>query len=339
MIPENGVFIIAEAGVNHNGCLDIAKRLVDVAAQAGANAVKFQTFIPEQVVAKGAERAPYQQANMPDRRESQLEMIRRLALTKEDFHTLKAYCDRAGIMFLSTPFDYYSVDLLDKLGLPYFKIASGELTNLPFLRYVAAKGKPLILSTGMATLGEVEEALEVVQRAGARQVTLLHCTSNYPAPYEEVNLRAMVTLRQTFGLPVGYSDHTQGIEVAVAAVALGACVVEKHFTLDRKMEGPDHKASLEPSELAALVRAIRNVERALGDGLKRPSPGEKEIMKAARRSLVAAVDIAEGEIITAEKLTVKRPGTGIPPKMWDVVVGRRARVYIPADVVITWNMI
>jgi N-acetylneuraminate synthase/N,N'-diacetyllegionaminate synthase len=242
-------------------------------------------------------------------------------------------------MFLSTPFDYYSVDLLDELGVPLFKISSGELVNDRFLRYVAARGKPLIISTGMATLGEVEEALGVVKDAGAREITLLHCTSAYPTPYEEVNLRAMVTLRQAFGLPVGYSDHTAGTEVAVAAVALGACVIEKHFTLDRHMEGPDHKASLEPDELAVMARAIRNVEKAMGDGRKRPSPGELDVIPMTRRSLVAARDIAEGEMITEEKLTIKRPGTGIPPKMWCLVVGRRARVNIPADTILTWDMI
>lgn len=339
MVPEKGVFIIAEAGVNHNGSLNIAKQLIDAAVKAGADAVKFQTFIPEQLVAKGAERASYQQANMPGRQESQLEMIRRLTLSSVEFCELKACCDRAGIMFLSTPFDYYSVDLLDTLEVPFFKIASGELTNLPFLKYVAAKRRPLILSTGVATLGEIEEALETLQKAGAREITLLHCTSNYPTPFEEVNLKAMITLRQAFGLPVGYSDHTRGIEVAIAAAALGACVIEKHFTLDREMEGPDHKASLEPDELAAMVQAIRNVEKALGDGFKRPGPGEREIMRAARRSLVAAVDIAAGVVITPDKLAVKRPGTGIPPKMWDVVVGRRARTDIAADTVITWEMI
>lgn len=339
MALKKGVFIIAEAGVNHNGCLDIAKRLVDEAVKAGADAVKFQTFIPEQVVAKVAERASYQQANMPGHQESQLEMIRRLALSDEEFSELKIYCDRAGIMFLSTPFDYYSADLLDRLEVPLFKIASGELTNLPFLKYVAAKERPLFLSTGMATLGEVEEALETLQNAGARDITLLHCTSDYPAPFEEVNLKAMATMRQAFGLPVGYSDHTPGIEVAIAAAALGACVIEKHFTLDRNMDGPDHKASLEPVELAAMVQAVRNVEKALGDGFKRPGPGEREIMRVARRSLVAAVDIAAGEVITPQKLTVKRPGTGIPPKMWDVVVGRRARSDIAADTVLTWEMI
>ncbi|WP_151191952.1 N-acetylneuraminate synthase [Desulfotomaculum copahuensis] len=339
MLTEKGVFIIAEAGVNHNGCIDTAKRLVDAAVKSGADAVKFQTFVPEQVVAKGAERAPYQQANIQYNAESQLEMLRRLMLPVEEFGEIMAYCDRMGIMFLSTPFDFYSVDLLDRMDVPIFKIASGELTNLPFLKYVAAKDRPLILSTGMATLGEVEEALQTLQDAGAQELTLLHCTSNYPAPFEEVNLKAMFTLRQAFGLPVGYSDHTPGTEVAVAAVALGACVIEKHFTLDRNMDGPDHKASLEPGELTAMVKAIRNVEKAIGDGFKRPGPGEKEIMRVARRSLVAAVDIAAGEIITPEKLAVKRPGTGIPSKMWDVVVGRLAKTDIPADTVITWKMI
>lgn len=336
---QKGVFIIAEAGVNHNGNIDIAKRLVDAAVKAGADAVKFQTFVPEELVTREADRAAYQQINMPGRQETQLEMIRRLALGYEQFCELKAYCDEAGIVFLSTPFDYYSADFLDDLGVPIFKIASGELVNYPFLRYLAAKKKPLLLSTGMATLGEVEEALEVVQCAGGNEITLLHCISNYPASYDEVNLRAMLTLEHAFGLPVGYSDHTEGIEIAVAAVALGACVIEKHFTLDRHMEGPDHKASLEPDELAAMVRAIRNVEKAMGDGRKRPTVSEKEIMKVARRSLVASRDIKAGEIITEDKLAVKRPGTGIPPKMWDLIIGRRARVDIPADTVLTWDMV
>jgi len=336
---QKGVFIIAEAGVNHNGNLEIAKRLVDVAVEAGADAIKFQTFVPEELVTREAGRAAYQEINMPGREETQLEMIRRLVLGYEQFYELKAYCDGAGIIFLSTPFDYHSADLLDALGVPIFKIASGELVNHPFLRYVAAKKKPLLLSTGMATLGEVEEALEVIEQAGGKEVTLLHCTTNYPAAYEEVNLRAMLTLQQAFNLPVGYSDHTQGIEVAVAAVALGACVIEKHFTLDRSMEGPDHKTSLEPAELAAMVRAIRNVEKAMGDGRKRPTNSEKEIMKVVRRSLVASRDIKAGEIITEDMLKIKRPGTGIPPKMWDVVIGRRARVDIPADTVLTWDMV
>lgn len=338
MILKNGVFIVAEVGVNHNGELEIAKKLVDAAVAAGADAVKFQTFIPKEVVTCGAEKATYQKANMPGQ-ETQLDMIRRLALSEVDFRTLKLYCDRAGIVFLSTPFDYCSVDLLDELGVPLFKIPSGELVNDRFLRYVASRGKPLIISTGMATLGEVEEALEVVQSAGVHEITLLHCTSAYPTPYEEVNLRAMVTLGHAFGLPVGYSDHTPGIEVAVAAVALGARVVEKHFTLSRQMEGPDHRASLEPDELAAMVRTIRNVEKALGDGRKRPSSSEQDVMRAARRSLVTACKVAAGEVITEDKLALKRPGTGIPPKMWSLVAGRRARVDIPADTVITWDMI
>lgn len=339
MVLKSSVFIIAEAGVNHNGDLETAKRLVDAAVVAGADAVKFQTFVPEEIVTGSAEKALYQKANVAGGRVTQLDMIRRYALSKEDFHTLWDCCERAGIMFLSTPFDYYSVDFLDQLGVPIYKIPSGELTNDRFLRYVATRGKPLIVSTGMTTLGEVEEALEVLQDAGACEITLLHCTSAYPTPYEEVNLRAMITLRQAFGLPVGYSDHTPGTEVAVAAAALGARVIEKHFTLSRNMEGPDHKASLEPGELAVMVRAIRNVEKALGDGRKRPSPVEQDVMRTARRSLVAACDIAEGEMITEEKLAVKRPGTGLPPKMWCLVVGRRARMDIPADTVLTWDMI
>jgi len=305
MSSKEGVFVIAEAGVNHNSDLELAKRLVDVAVQAGVDAVKFQAFIPEHVVAKGAGVAVYQRARVPGDDESQLELLRRLALKEEEFRQLKGYCDRAGVNFLATPFDYYNADLLDEIGVPAFKISSGDLTNHPLLRHVAGKGKPLILSTGMATLGGVEEALEVVRRAGADSVTLLHCTSNYPAAYGDVNLRAMVTLRHAFGLPVGYSDHTLGIEVAVAAAALGARVVEKHLTLDRGMAGPDHQASLEPEELAAMVQAIRNVEQALGDGIKRPAGAEIEVMGATRRSLVAACDIAAGELITAEKLNIK----------------------------------
>ncbi|MEW6181623.1 MAG: N-acetylneuraminate synthase [Bacillota bacterium] len=340
MALKQGVFVIAEAGVNHNGNLETAKRLVDAALHAGADAVKFQTFVPEELAAKSAGIAGYQQANMPASRETQLEMIKRLALRFEDFSCLKTYCDQTGIMFLSTPFDNLSIDLLDTLGVPVFKIASGELVNHPFLRYAAAKEKPLILSTGMATLGEVEEALGVIRSAcNTAPVTFLHCTSDYPALFEDVNLKAMVMLRQVFGVPVGYSDHTPGIEVAVAAVALGASVIEKHFTLDRRMEGPDHRASLEPEELAAMIRAIRNVEKALGDGRKRPTSRELETSKVARRSLVAARGIKAGEIITADKIAVKRPGTGIPPKMLEIVAGRRARVDIPADTVITWEMV
>lgn len=339
MVGKERVFIIAEAGVNHNGDPELARRLVDAAQDAGADAVKFQTFVPEQVVAAGAARAAYQQANMPDRDESQLEMIRRLALSGEVFRELKEHCDRTGIMFLSTPFDYQSVDLLDELGVPVFKVGSGELTNYSLLKYIAGKRKPLILSTGMATLGEVEQALQVVREAGAQDVTLLHCTSSYPTPYKDVNLRAMVTLGRAFGVPIGYSDHTPGIEVAVAAAALGAQVVEKHFTLDCNLEGPDHKASLEPKELAAMVRAIRNVEAALGDGCKRPTAAERDTIRAARRSLVAARDITAGELITADNLTLKRPGTGIAPAMWDVVIARRARVDIAADTVLTWEMV
>lgn len=333
------VFIIAEAGVNHNGNLATAMRLVDVAVKAGVDAVKFQAFIPEALVTRDAGLAPYQLMNMPGGPASQLAMLRKLSFGKEELSALKRYCDQVGIKFLATPFDNYNAEILAELGVSCFKIGSGDIDNYPLLRHVAKKGKPLILSTGMATLGEVEAALAVVQEAGAPEVALLHCTSNYPAAYEDANLKAMVTMRDAFKVPVGYSDHTLGIELAVAAVALGAVIIEKHFTLDREMEGPDHRASLEPKELAALVRAVRNVEQALGDGRKRPAAAEVETMRVARRSLVAACNIAAGELITADKIVLKRPGTGIPPKMWDIVIGRRAKVDIPADTVLTWEMI
>jgi len=338
-VLKDRIFIIAEAGVNHNGCLDTAKSLVEVAAKAGADAVKFQMFNPEELVAKSACRAAYQRSNMPARNETQLEMLRRLAMTRVEFRELAAFCSQLGIVFLSTPFDFPSVDFLDELGVPYFKISSGDLTNHSFLKYIAGKKKKLILSTGMASLGEVEEALDVLRQAGQDDTILLHCTSSYPAAFREVNLRAMLTLHRAFNLPVGYSDHTEGIEAAIAAAAIGACVIEKHFTLDRGMEGPDHKASVQPDELVAMVRAIRNVEKALGDGRKRPSESERDIMRHARRSLVAADDIFAGETITENKLTVKRPGTGIPPNMLNIIVGRFARVDIQKDSVITWDMI
>ncbi|QGP92818.1 N,N'-diacetyllegionaminic acid synthase [Neomoorella glycerini] len=335
----NRVFIIAEAGVNHNGDLQLAKKLVDAAVQSGADAVKFQTFKAEDVVTPGAERAQYQKDNMPEKDESQLEMIKRLELSYAQFRELYAYCRHKGIIFLSSPFDQESIDFLAALGVPYFKIPSGEITNYPFLRRIAGKKRPVILSTGMATLGEVEGALRVLREAGATDITLLHCTTNYPALPEEVNLRAMLTMRQAFALPVGYSDHTIGIAIPIAAVALGAEVIEKHLTLDRTFPGPDHRASLEPGEFKEMVAAIRQVEKSLGDGIKRPAPGELAVMPAARRSLVAARDIAAGEIITESCLTAKRPGTGIPPNFWDVVVGRQARRDIAAGSILSWDMI
>lgn len=333
------VFIIAEAGVNHNGDPALARQLVDAAVAAGADAVKFQTFKAEEVATPQAGRAPYQVENMPTHRENQLEMIRRLELDYLAFRELSEYCGQQGIMFLSSAFDLESVDFLGELGVPYFKIPSGEINNYPYLRRVGATGRSVILSTGMATLGEVEQALEILKGSGATDITLLHCTTNYPTPPEEVNLRAMLTMKQAFGLPVGYSDHTMGVAIPIAAAALGAEVIEKHLTLDRGLPGPDHRASLEPGEFKEMVAAIRQVEKSLGDGIKRPAPGELAIMPAARRSLVAARDIAAGEIITASCLVAKRPGTGIPPSYWDLVVGRRARQAIPAGCILDWAMI
>lgn len=336
---SQNVFIIAEAGVNHNGDLQLAKKLVDAAMEAGADAVKFQTFKAEEVVTPDSERARYQKDNMPDKDESQLEMIKRLELSYAQFRELDAYCRQQGIIFLSSPFDQESIDFLAGLGVPYFKVPSGEITNYPFLRRIAQKKQPVILSTGMATLGEVEGALRVLREAGATDITLLHCTTNYPALPGEVNLRAMLTMRQAFALPVGYSDHTMGIAIPIAAVALGAEVIEKHLTLDRNLPGPDHRASLEPEEFKDMIIGIRQVEKSMGDGIKRPAPSELAIMPAARRSLVAARDIAAGEIITESCLTVKRPGTGIPPNFWDVVVGRQARRDIAAGSILSWDMI
>ncbi len=335
----NKVFIIAEAGVNHNGSLQLAKQLVEAVIESGAGAVKFQTFKAEQVVSITAKRAEYQKRNMPGKNESQLEMIKRLELGFEDFRELKKYCDQQKIIFLSSSFDLESVDFLDELDVPYFKIPSGEITNLPLLRRIGRKHKPVILSTGMATLGEVEEAISVLNKAGTENIILLHCTTNYPTLPEEVNLRAMITLKQAFGLPVGYSDHTMGFAVPVAAVALGAVVIEKHLTLSRQMEGPDHKASLEPAEFKNMVESIQMIEKSLGDGRKKPTADELQIMKVARRSLVAARDIQTGELITEDSIAIKRPGTGISPMFLDIVIGRKARCNIPKETILTWETI
>lgn len=318
--------IIAEAGVNHNGDLEMAKRLIDAAAEAGADFVKFQTFKAEKLVTSTAKQADYQKANT-GKDESQLAMIKRLELDVDAHQTLIEHCQKRGVAFLSTAFDLDSIDLLDQLGLPLFKVPSGELTNLPYLRALAAKGKPLVLSTGMATLGEVEAALEVALEAGHRRedVTILHCTTEYPTPPEEVNLKAMNTLGSALGTKIGYSDHTRGIEVPIAAAALGAQVIEKHFTLDRNLPGPDHKASLEPDELKAMVQGIRLVETALGDGIKRLTPSEAKNRPIARKSLVAALPIKQGEVFTTENLTAKRPGTGLSPMEWDRILGTKAR--------------
>jgi N,N'-diacetyllegionaminate synthase len=336
--PGQPCFIIAEAGVNHNGSLVTARQLIDMAAEAGADAVKFQTFKAERLVTPDAPQAAYQAANTGSA-EAQFSLLKRLELDVAAHQDLIAYCAERDILFLSTPFDEYSADLLVELGLPVLKISSGELTNLPFLRHVSSLGQPLIVSTGMATLGEVETAVETIRRTGAPPLALLHCVSNYPADPADVNLRAMATMAAAFGVPVGYSDHTLGIEVPLAAVALGACGVEKHFTLDRTLPGPDHKASLEPGELAAMVRGIRTVEAALGDGRKRPAPGEADTAAVVRKSLVAAQDIAAGETLVADMVAIKRPGTGLTPGLYEAVIGRRARVNIGAGTVLTWELL
>ncbi len=317
--------IIAEAGVNHNGDLDMAKKLIDIAAETGADLVKFQTFCADRLVTHAAKKADYQ-TKTTDGNESQHNMLRRLELTHEMHKELIAHCASRNIGFFSTGFDIESVDLLVSLGQDHFKIPSGEITNLPYLRHIGRLCKPVILSTGMATLGDIEAAIDVLEDAGTSRdnMTVLHCTTEYPTPMAEVNLRAMQIMHSAFGVAVGYSDHTQGIEVAIAAVALGATVIEKHFTLDRNLSGPDHKASLVPHELKAMVTAIRNIEIALGDGIKRLTPSEVKNKPVARKSIVAAVSIRRGEIFTVDNLTTKRPETGISPMKWDEVIGQVA---------------
>ncbi|MDO9207456.1 MAG: N-acetylneuraminate synthase [Sulfuricurvum sp.] len=316
------VFVIAEAGVNHNGSLQLAKKLIDAASDAGADAVKFQTFRADQLVSKGAQKAQYQKERT-EAGESQYEMLKKLELDERAHHELLSYCNGKNILFLSTPFDHDSIELLKNLGMKIFKIPSGEITNLPYLRHIGRLQKEIILSTGMATLAEIKDALTVLVSSGTpkENITILHATTEYPCPIDEVNLRAMETIKKTFGVRVGYSDHTKGIYVPIAAVAMGACVIEKHFTLDCRMDGPDHKASLEPEELIAMVNAIRTIEKALGDGVKKPTPSERKNMAVARKSIVAACTIAKGEIFTEDNITVKRPGNGISPMQFDEIMG------------------
>jgi N,N'-diacetyllegionaminate synthase len=318
-------FIIAEAGVNHNGSISIAKKLIDVSADAGSDAVKFQTFKAERLVCKSAAKADYQKKTT-DADESQFDMIKKLELNEDAHKELMDYGKDKGIIFLSSPFDLESIDLLNKLGIEIFKIPSGEITNLPYLRKIGRLKKKVILSTGMADLGEIGNAINVLTEYGTRKdgITVLHCNTEYPTPFEDVNLNAMLTIRDAFKVKVGYSDHTLGIEAPVAAVALGAAVIEKHFTLDKNMKGPDHKASLEPDELKAMVHAIRNIEKALGNGVKRPSPSELKNKPVVRKSIVAARDIRKGETFTEDNITVKRPGTGISPMEWDSVIRNKA---------------
>ncbi len=336
--PRQPCFLIAEAGVNHNGDPGLALKLVEAAHRAGADAVKFQTFSADRLASPHAPKCEYQKRNGSDD-ESQHAMLRRLELPPGAHEALFRRCEELGLVFLSTPFDEPAADELECLGVAAYKTPSGEVTNLPYLEHVARKGRPMIVSTGMATLGEVEAAVAAIERTGHRDLVLLHCVSNYPAHPADVNLRAIHTLGTAFGVPAGYSDHTLGVEVALAATALGACVIEKHFTLDRHMAGPDHAASLEPDELANLVRGIRMVEAALGHGRKTPVERERETAAVARKSLVAARDIPEGALVTDAHIAVMRPGTGLPPAMRPYFLARRATAHIPAGALLTLDMV
>lgn len=317
------VYIIAEAGVNHNGKLDLALKLCDAAKEAGVDAVKFQTWKTENIVTAQARQAVYQTENTGVE-ESQFDMLKKLELSYDHFRYIQDYCNKIGIDFLSTPDEEESLAFLVSLGLPFIKVGSGEVTNIPYLRKIASCGKPVILSTGMSTLAQVAIAYDTLLKAGAPKVSLLHCTTNYPCPYDEVNLRAMQTLKDAFKCPVGYSDHTMGTEIPVAAVAMGAEIIEKHFTLNRTMEGPDHKASLEPAELKLMVEQIRHIEVAMGDGIKRPNRSEAENAKVVQKSILAKRPIKMGETLTEEMLTVKRAGAGISASLWDNVIGAYA---------------
>lgn len=332
LMNQNRIIIIAEAGVNHNGSLEMAREMVRVARECGADYVKFQTAVPEAVISTIAPKAEYQKETT-GAAQSQLEMCRAIHLPLADYEGLAALCRDEGIGFMSTPFDLQSIDCLARLGMDWWKIPSGEITNLPYLRKIGARGERVIMSTGMSTLDEVEAAMQVLEQSGTprENVILLHCTTQYPAPYDSVNLQAMNTLRSLHPLAVGYSDHTRGIEIPVAAAAMGARVIEKHFTLDKTLPGPDHRASLDPAELAAMVSAIRNVEAALGDGRKAVTAAEAPNIAVARKSIVAARDIRKGELLTEENITTKRPGNGLSPMLWDSVIGTCAADDFPFD--------
>lgn len=329
-MSNNKIFIIAEAGVNHNGSFELAKRLVDKAVWAGADCIKFQTFNSKSLVSKNAKKAEYQKKTT-DSNENQLEMLKKLELSKEKFIELRDFCNQKGIIFLSTPFDLKSISFLSSIGVDTWKVPSGEITNYPFLKMIGQRKEKVIMSTGMSTIEEVRYAVGVLKKFGTTDITLLHCTTEYPAPYDSVNLKAMQSLQKEFGFKVGYSDHTSGIEIPVAAVAMGATVIEKHFTLDKNMEGPDHKASLAPEELRQMVLSIRNVEVALGNGIKQPSEAEKKNIAITRKSIVAACDIKQGDVFTEQNLTTKRPGNGISPMRWEEIMGTKAVRNFMAD--------
>lgn len=335
--PGQPVFIIAEAGVNHNGSLKMAKKMVDAAKSSGADAVKFQTFKTENLVTVNAPKASYQKITVSAK--SQFEMLKSLELSESNFVELFNYCKKKKIIFLSTPFDPESAEFLYKLGVPLFKISSGELTNTPLLIQIARYKKPIILSTGMSTLREVEEAVKAIYSTGNKKLILLHCTSNYPAKFQDVNLKAIETLRKVFKVSVGYSDHTEGIHVSIAAIAIGACVIEKHFTLDKNLQGPDHKSSLEPEELHEMVKNIRVLEKAMGSGVKVPAKSENEVKKISRKSVVASKDIEKGVRLTENMLVLKRPGIGIEPKYLNKIIGKRLRFNVEKDCVFTRDLI
>lgn len=330
------VIVIAEAGVNHNGSIEMAKKLIEEAAHAGADYVKFQTFKASKNISKHADKAEYQNLNTGDSTESQLEMVKKLELSDSDHNILNEHCLKNNIKFLSTAFDFESINLLDQFQMDYFKIPSGEVTNLPYLRKVANLNKEIIISTGMCTLSEIEQALNILMAGGIlkNRVTVLHCNTEYPTPMSDVNLNAMLTIKRELDIHIGYSDHTLGIEVPIAAVALGAKIIEKHFTLSRQLSGPDHRASLEPNELTEMIKCIRNIEMALGDGVKMPSQSELKNIKIARKSIVAKTNIKKGELFTEDNICVKRPGTGISPMQWDNVIGAMAlRDYFEDDLI------
>lgn len=329
-------YIIAEAGVNHNGSLEIALKMIDAAKDCGCDCIKFQTFKTESLVTKSAKKAEYQVENTGNE-DSQFNMLKSLELSYDDFAVLKNHCEKAEIDFMSTPFDTSSVDLLEKLGVSVYKMSSGDITNKPLLEYVADKKKPVIISTGMCTMDEVREAVAWIEARGNQNIVLLHCTSNYPTAYEEVNMNAMLTLDDAFSYKVGYSDHTKGIVIPVMAVAMGAAVIEKHFTLDKNMEGPDHKASLDIPELAAMVTAIRNVEAAKGDGRKEPMPGELSTRDVARKSIVLKRAMKKGEILKREDMEIKRPGNGIPPKYVEQLVGKSLKHDMEQESTMVWE--
>lgn len=337
LFKQNRCFIIAEAGVNHNGDIDIAKQLIDAAYDAGADAVKFQTFKADNLVTKNAPKANYQKETTGSG--SQFGMLKNLELSLGNHVLLKNYCEYKGIMFISTPFDFESVDLLEKVDVPIYKLSSGDLTNIPLLQYAAKCNKPMIISTGMGNLGEVEMAVEAVKACENDKIILLHCTSNYPTAYEDVNLNAMITMKNAFKLTVGYSDHTLGIEIPIAAVAMGAKVIEKHFTLDKNMEGPDHRASLNPQELKIMVKSIRNIEKAFGDGIKRCSVNEENTKMVTRKSIVAARDIKDGESISYNNIAFKRPENGLSPAYVKNIIGKKAIYPIKKDEIITFQNI